>query len=230
MGEIEIEVVEKRFGLKFRNRELVETALTHSSAGLATSNERLEFLGDAVLQLVVSRYLYTKWPAFNEGELTKLRAKVVRKKTLAQVALRFDINKMLILGESLKKVGKAPNPSILADAYEALIGAIYIDLGMKAAKRFINLTLLKELSRITLDIDSKSELQEKVVKRFKCYPKYNLLKIEGPEHKKKFWVDVTVDGRRVGTGTGLSRKEAEKEAAQEALLNWRARELRQQRR
>lgn len=225
MGEIDIEVLENRFGFNFKNRELIETALTHSSAGLSISNERLEFLGDAVLQLVVSRHLYTKCPGFNEGELTKLRAKVVNKKTLAQVALRCDIDTLLILGESLRKAGRTPNLSILADAYEALIGAIYLDLGMKVVRKFIKLTLLKELSNIELDVDFKSELQEKVVRKFKCYPKYSLLKIEGPEHAKKFWVEVRVNGRRFGTGTGLSRKEAEKEAAQKALHNWRARKV-----
>ncbi len=227
MGETNIEVLEKRFGLSFKNRNLVKTALTHSSAELGISNERLEFLGDAVLQLVVSRHLYTKSPAFDEGELTKLRARVVNRRTLAQVALRCGINKLLILGESLRKVGGAPNPSILANGYEALIGAIYLDLGMRAAGKFIKLTLLKELDSIRLDRDSKSELQEKAVKRFKCYPKYNLLRIEGPEHAKKFWVEVSVGRRAFGTGEGLSRKDAEKEAARKALGNWGARKAQQ---
>lgn len=222
MGEPNIDLLETRFGFKFKNKNLIRTALTHSSAGLGISNERLEFLGDAVLQLVVSRYLYVRAPALDEGELTKLRARFVNKNTLAQVALRCHVNDLLILGDSLKKPGKTPNPSILADAYEALIGAIYLDLGMKVVGKFIRLTLLKELSNIKLDRDFKSELQEKVIKKFKSYPRYNLLRVEGPEHAKKFWVEVRVNGRRFGTGKGLSRKEAEKQAAKEALLNWRS--------
>lgn len=224
MGETNIEILEKRFGFYFKDRDLIEAAFTHSSAGLGISNERLEFLGDAVLQLVVSRYLYDMCPDFSEGELTKLRARVVNKKTLAQVAVRCDINKLLILGESLKRTEKIPNPSILADAYEALIGAIYLDLGIKMAGKFIRLTLLKELGNIKVDRDFKSELQEEVVKRFKTYPRYSLLRVEGPEHERKFWVEVRVNGKRFGTGKGLSRKEAEKEAAKKALVNWRVRD------
>lgn len=219
-----IKILEKRFGFEFKNRDLIKTALTHSSAGLGISNERLEFLGDAVLQLVVSRHLYTKFPIFDEGELTKLRAKVVNKNTLAQVALRCDIDGLLLLGGSLRKMDDEPNMSILADAYEAIIGAIYLDLGVKIVGKFIKLTLLKELGSIELGRDFKSELQERVIKKFKCYPKYNLLRAEGPEHAKKFWVEVRVKGKRFGIGEGLSRKEAEKEAARRSLHNWEVRE------
>jgi ribonuclease-3 len=230
VGRVDIEALEERFGLTFRDKELIEAALIHSSAELGVSNERLEFLGDAVLQLVVSRHLYTQFPSFDEGELTKLRARVVNKKTLAQVALRSHIDGLLVLGESLKKAEKAPNPSILADAYEAVIGAIYLDRGMSVVKKFIRLTLLKELGNIQVDRDFKSELQEEAIKRFKCYPEYNLLRIEGPEHAKKFWVEVKVGGRRFGSGKGLSRKEAEKAAAKRALRNWRRPVAKEQRR
>jgi ribonuclease-3 len=226
VGESSIAVLERRFGRSFKNRSLIEEALTHSSAASGVSNERLEFLGDAVLQLTVSRHLYKKFPTHSEGKLTKLRAKVVNKKTLAQVALRCGMDELLIVGDSLKKSEDSPNDSILADAYEALIGAVYLDLGMKSVSRFVRVTLLEELENIKLSRDFKSELQEKVVKAFKCYPSYKLIKAKGPEHAKRFWVEVRVKGRRFGVGQGLTIKEAEKEAAMRSLRNWGKREAR----
>jgi ribonuclease-3 len=226
VGESGIAVLEKKLGRSFKNRTLIEEALTHSSAASGMSNERLEFLGDAVLQLTVSRHLFRKFSAHSEGQLTKMRAKVVNKKTLAQVALRCGIDELLVVGDSLKKGDDSPNDSILADAYEALIGAIYLDLGMKSVSRFVKVTLLEELENIKLTRDFKSELQEKVVKAYKCYPSYKLVKAEGPEHAKKFWVEVRVKGRRFGVGQGLTIKEAEKEAAMRSLRNWGIRESR----
>lgn len=228
MGPQNIDVLEERFGIRFKNRELIKIALTHSSAGLGISNERLEFLGDSVLQLVVSRHLYRRAPSLDEGELTKLRARFVNKNTLAQVALRAHLDDLLTLGDSLKKPGEAPQLSILADAYEALIGAIYLDRGMKMAQRFVRFTLLREVSNIKFERDFKSELQEKVIKTFRCYPNYRLLKADGPQHAKRFRVEVKVNGRGFGIGEGRSRKEAEKEAAKKALLSWKSLKGRQQ--
>ncbi len=214
MRSSQLKNAEKRIGVHFSDPELLNIALLHSSAQSEESNERLEFLGDAVLSLIVTDYLYTRYPFKTEGELTKLRSKLVNTGILFEVAKLLKIDECLILGKAEKKMeGK----TILSDAYEALIGAIYLDSGLEGAQKFIHRTLLDRLDDLELGEDYKSELQEKVVRKFKEYPHYRLLSEKGPQHNKLFEVQVLIRGKRYGLGTGRSKKDAEQKAAKVAL-------------
>lgn len=199
-------------------QNLNKIALTHRSAlnenRKLTSNERLEFLGDAVLELVVSRSLYQILPQANEGELSSKRAQIVQTKSLAQAAKKLQLDQQLILSKGEAKSGGRTNESILADCFEAVIGAVYLEGGLEAAKKFIEQNLLNQTVEIS---DYKSRLQEKWQKLYHLAPRYKLLNTSGPDHKKTFSVGVFLKGRLVNRGSGLSKQKAEAQAAAAAL-------------
>lgn len=218
--------LEKKLNLEFKNKDFLIQAFVHRSYLNETPdfylshNERLEFLGDAVLELVVTEYLYRNYPQKSEGELTNWRAALVNAKILAAVAQDLDFNKFLLLsrGEE-KEMGKA-RQYILADVFEATIGSIYLDQGYKACQDFIKRYLIKELPEIIekeLYKDNKSRFQEEAQERVKITPTYKVLEEWGPDHAKHFIVGVFWEETLVATGEGSSKQEAEEEAAKKAL-------------
>ena len=219
MGELE-----KTVGYTFQDPKLLELALTHSSyahehyAGKRHDNERLEFLGDAVLELVSSDYLFHNYNEYPEGELTKLRASIVCEQSLAMCAEAISLGKYLRLGNGEDSTGGRLRASITSDAMEALIGAIYLDGGMQPAKAFIDRFILSDLEDKRLFYDSKSNLQELVQGKLKKEFEYRLLEESGPEHDKTFVVEIDMEGECLGRGQGRTKKAAEQQAAYEALL------------
>jgi ribonuclease-3 len=219
-------VLEKKLDLKFKNKDFLIQAFTHRSYlnenpdFYLSHNERLEFLGDAVLELVVTEYLYQKYPEKSEGELTNWRAALVNAKMLSNLAQELDFNDFLLLsrGEE-KEMGKA-RQYILANAFEAFIGAIYLDQGYKPCQEFIKKYLLKKLPEIIekgLFKDVKSRFQEEAQERVKITPSYKVLDEWGPDHAKHFIVGVFLGNELIAKGEGSSKQEAEEEAAQNAL-------------
>lgn len=215
-----------KLGYKFNNKQLLETALTHRSylnehkGKNLTSNERLEFLGDAVLELIVSLYLFCKYPHFAEGKLTSFRAKLVQTKTLSLVSQRLKIGLQLKLSRGEKESGGEKNPSILADTFEAIIGAIYQDSGFQKAYDFVEKNLLipsEKLFKTKLPQDYKSKFQEIVQAKGLPSPVYKLLSSYGPDHDKTFKTIVFVDKEKYALGVDKSKQEAEQKAAKKAL-------------
>ena len=213
-------------GITFKNKELLRRAFTHRSylnenrGAESSHNERLEFLGDAVLELMVTEYLFEKYPDSNEGDLTAYRASLVNAVTLSEAAQKINVNDFLLLsrGEA-KDTGKA-RQCILANTMEAIIGAIYLDHGYDSAKYFISKNLFHLIDKIVADkswIDAKSKFQEKAQEKESLTPQYKSLKEEGPDHDKKFTIGVYLDNELVAQGDGMSKQEAEQIAAQKAL-------------
>ena len=214
----------KTLGLKFRNAELLNLAFIHRSvsneSGPKVNNERLEFLGDSVLGTVAAKLLYEKFNEKPEGELAKIKSVVVSEDILSGVALEIQIDSLLVLGKGEEISGGRVKKAILADALEALIGALYLDSGFEAAFSFVSGFLNREISRVLEDRyyrDYKSLLQEFTQKFYRSYPVYRLVKRSGPEHERMFWVEVTVNDRSYGPGTGRNKKGAEQEAARMAM-------------
>jgi ribonuclease-3 len=213
---------------KFNNIKVLENSLTHSSysnedkAYNKINNERLEFLGDAVLSISVSRFIYDEFPDYPEGELTKLRARVVCEDTLSLVAENLNIGKYLLLGKGEEASGGRERKSILADALEAVIAAIYLDGGYKEAEKFVldNLTdYIRAAVKGKIVSDFKSYLQEYYQgKSQSCKIRYIVTKEEGPEHEKVFHVNAVVNKKVVGKGVGKNKKIAEQNAAKDALI------------
>jgi len=211
--------------IKFNYPHLFKTAMTHRSAinekkGSQESNERLEFLGDAVLEIIVSDYLYRKFPNLPEGKLTEKRAQIVQTKTLAAAAINLGLDSQLILSKGELKAGGNHNPSLLANAFEALTGAIYLDQGIVAAKKFIQTYLLSQINTLlkTINVqDFKSSLQEILQKKYKTPPKYKLISSFGPDHHKTFIVQVFLNQKKLGEGSGFSKQAAQQQAAKTAL-------------
>jgi len=217
---------QKRIGVQFRDAALVQRALTHRSylggeeAHGPDSNERLEFLGDAVLELVVIDYLFARFPAAREGDMTKMKSLLVSRGVLADCAERIDLGRFVLMSPSERDSGGGERRSILADAFEAVLGAIYLDQGLDAARRFVHRTLLRGVDRILRDSEKqnfKSLLQERIQARLRVHPRYRVVSEEGPDHEKNFTVNVVVRGRILGTGSGHNKKEAEQAAARTAL-------------
>lgn len=215
---------EKKIGYTFENKHLIQQALSHSSYANEKkhpngSNERLEFLGDSVLSIVVSDYLYKHLTSVAEGDLTKLRASLVCEKSLHIFAKQIDLGDYLLLGKGEENTGGRERPSILADAFEAVIAAIYLDGGMEAARkhilRFIPEDLEHEAKKAFSDF--KTVLQEVVQKNPEEKVEYVLIGEEGPDHNKRFVVEVMLNSQVIGKGKGRSKKEAEQLAAKEAL-------------
>ncbi len=220
--------LKKRLGFDWRNEGLLQRALTHSSYNYEKrqngleNNQRLEFLGDAVLELAVSDHLYRSYPDWDEGELTKTRATVVCENSLARIAQELDLGLCLNMGRGEERSGGRERPSILADAFEALLGAIYLDQGLdKACKLAIQYLspVLKDVLEGRLDWDYKTELQEIVQQHDGEHVQYVILKEEGPDHHKIFTAGVLYKGNMVGKGVGRSKKDAEQQAAKMALAS-----------
>jgi len=217
---------EKQMGIKFKNKDLLIQAFCHRSYlnenpdFYLAHNERLEFLGDAVLELVVTEYLYKKYPEKSEGELTNWRASLVNARILAEVAKDIGFNDFLLLsrGEN-KELGKA-RQYILANTFEALIGAMYLDQGIEPCRKFIEKNLIKSLPRIIeekLFKDAKSNFQEEAQERKGITPTYKVLEEWGPDHAKSFIIGVFLDKDLIAKGEGSSKQEAELAAAKNAL-------------
>lgn len=212
--------------IKFSNEKLLNQAFIHRSfinenprSGLE-HNERLEFLGDAVLELVVTEFLYTRYPHHNEGDLTSYRSALVNAVTLGEVASGLQFNDMLKLSKGEAKDVSRARSSILADAYEAFVGALYLDQGYESTKEFIARTLLfktEEIIRKGLYKDAKSFVQEKSQELFGVTPSYRVLREEGPDHDKIFNIGIYFNDERIAEGEGKSKQEAETNAARNAL-------------
>lgn len=217
--------LEKKIKIKFKNKELLHRALTHrsylneASHQQLENNERLEFLGDAVLELIVTEYLYINYQE-TEGTLTSWRASLVNTIMLAKIAEEISLDKYLYLSEGEKMSSDKTKSTILADALEALIGAIYLDQGFDKTKKFIKERVIKKLPnvlKLRLYEDPKSRLQEILQANHKMTPLYKVLKEEGPDHAKKFTLGVYLGEKKLAIGTGLSKQEASSQAAAEAL-------------
>jgi ribonuclease-3 len=208
----------------FKNKDLFDQALTHRSwlnehKGARESNERLEFLGDAILEYIVSKDIYDRFPNREEGYLTSLRANLVNTVSLANLAKRLGLGLLLFLSKGEEESGGRDNESLLADTLEAVIGAIFIDSGIRAAQDFIEKYLLNDIeARAQSPLkDAKSRLQEYVQSKGYSAPKYRVLSASGPDHNKKFSVEVAINGEAWGRGEGKSKNTAQQEAARQAL-------------
>lgn len=216
--------LEKKIGYTFQDKALLKTAMTHSSyanevrIGRVQYNERLEFLGDAVLEITVSDYLYRSHPDMSEGDMSRMRASIVCEPTLAFCSREFSLGDYLLLGKGEEQTGGRKRESIVSDAMEALIGAIYLDGGIANAKEFINRFILNDISNKKLFFDSKTILQEMVQSYSKELLSYRLVSEEGPDHDKQFGVDAVLGEQVIGHGIGHSKKNAEQAAAYDALL------------
>jgi len=230
LKEYTLSELEARIGYQFRDKQLLKQAVTHSSytneqrINRAANYERVEFLGDAVLELVSSEFLFYKYPDITEGELTKMRASMVCEPSLAFCARDIELGEFLLLGKGEKCTGGRQRESITSDAMEAMIGAIYLDGGMEAAKDFINRFILSDLETKQLFYDSKTNLQELIQGKWKKDFQYVLVEEAGPEHNKTFSVEVMMDAVMIGKGSGRTKKAAEQQAAYQALMMLRERE------
>ena len=224
-----IKELEEKIEYQFKDRDLLRRAMTHSSyvnekhLKKHDCNERLEFLGDAVLELVSSEYLFFENPTMPEGELTKRRASMVCEKALAFCAGELELGSFLLLGKGEDATGGRKRDSITSDALEALIGAIYLDGGFANAKEFILQYILNDLEGKRLFFDSKTILQEIVQGNLEGGVSYHLIKEEGPDHNKAFHVEVRIGDAGYGTGIGRTKKAAEQDAAYQAILRLRER-------
>ncbi len=222
----ELKNLAERLELTFHDFQLLDLAFTHSSYGneegaaAGSDNERLEYLGDSVLGLVVNEFLYHEYPGYSEGELARIKSAVVSEKTLAQVALNLGIGETMRMGRGERKSGGASRPSNLADLLEALIAVVYLDCGLDAARTFIIRQLepcIREARAPGQARDAKSLLQEWSQKKFHSTPRYEILNESGPDHAKEFLCRVLINDAEKGRGRGRSRKIAEQEAASIAL-------------
>lgn len=215
--------LEDKIGYRFRNFSLLRQAMIHSSyanerhMGRLRCNERLEFLGDAVLELVTSEFLYTTYPQMPEGDATKTRASIVCEQSLAFCAECISLGKYILLGRGEEVSGGRERPSITSDACEALIGAIYLDGGFTSAKEFILRFILNDLEHKKLFFDSKTILQERIQAHHEDMLRYELIREEGPDHQKLFVVQAMLGNRVIGEGSGRTKKAAEQAAAYYAL-------------
>ncbi len=216
----------KLIGYRFRRRELITQALKHRSylpqvnERRSHSNERLELLGDSVLGLVVTEYLYRKFPEKEEGDITAIKSLLVSRKILTRIARKLNLGNFLLMSESEEQAGGRLRPSIIADAYEAVIGAVYLDGGLDPARQFVKQSLLCDMEQILSEEQHrnfKSILLELSQSRNLGTPYYNVLSEEGPDHNKIFTVEVRIQNRTMGMGVGNSKKRAEQNAAQHAL-------------
>lgn len=220
-----IKALENALGVRFKNRDLLSTALTHRSylnehrTHHLPHNERLEFLGDAVLELVITEHLYATYPN-PEGELTSWRSAVVRGEMLAKIAGPLGVGEALFMSRGEEKSGGRSRQALLANAFEALLGALYLDQGYDAAKELIHrhvVVLLPKIIASKQDRDPKSGLQEEAQDKFGVTPRYEILTSSGPDHAKEFTVGVFIRDHQVGQGSGASKQQAEQAAAAAAL-------------
>ncbi len=217
--------LEERIRYKFRNSLLLAEALTHPSLGHETQryhfdNQRLEFLGDAVLQLIFTEHLFQKFPEYTEGQLTKLRSRLVSREGLKVHAINIGLGNYLMMGKGEETSGGRARSSALADAFEALIGAMYLDSDLASVRKFVLSEAMIDIENAkfdTLDVNPKGRLQELLQALSPLSPEYRVLSESGPEHQKLFVSEVRWSGIKLGVGEGQSKKEAEKSAAENAL-------------
>ena len=218
-----LQKLEENIGYTFKNKELLKNALTHTSYAYekhVESNEKLEFLGDSILEFISSKYLYNNFPKLSEGEMTKVRATIVCEDSLYKIAQKHNFSDFLFLGKSERASHSEVRKAIMADSVEALIAAIYFDSGLEEAERFIIENLREEALVASKNVgqkDYKTVLQEKLQARGEVHIKYEIIKEEGPDHDKKFTARVSCDGKMLATGEGKTKKAAEMEAAKSAL-------------
>lgn len=220
------EEIEKKIGLSFKDEKLLKKAMTHRSylnenrEEQLESNERLEFLGDAVLELIISSRLYKEFPEKTEGELTGIRSAIVRTESLANESRRLGLGENLLMSKGEEDSGGKDKDYLLANTYEAVLGAIYIDQGLEICKDFVQRTILKQLPNIIeneLFIDPKTKAQELIQARYKLTPTYSVIKEEGPDHDKLFTVVLKIGKKNFSDGFGYSKQKAEEEAARKAI-------------
>lgn len=214
-------ILKEKFDISFKNEALLMEAMTHSSYAnehkemKGIYNERIEFLGDAVLELTISDWLFRHFPHFQEGQLTKLRAQIVCEDSLSLLAKECSLNEYLLLGKGETLSGGREKPAILCDVFEAFIGALYLDKGVNEVQRFLNLVVIPKIKngRYELITDFKTELQEYLQQNGPVHIRYELVKEEGPSHDKIFTVQLIVDGKKYKTASGKTKKAAEQMAA-----------------
>ncbi len=215
--------LEQNIKYTFKDKKLLQNALTHTSYAYEhgiQSNEKLEFLGDSILEFVSSEYMYNKYTNLKEGEMTKVRATVVCEKSLYKIATMHNFSDYLYLGKSELMTGGKKRPAILADSVEAVIAAMFLDGGLEPAKKFIIENLKDEIEIATKHVgekDYKTVLQEELQKNGDVKIEYKIIKETGPDHDKTFEAEVSLNGKKLATGVGKSKKEAEMKAAQKAL-------------
>lgn len=216
-------IIEKKIRFKFQNGKLLEEAFTHKSYtiehNITTCNERMEFLGDSIISAVVAHWLFKRFPGVDEGKLSKMKSQIVSRNNLSTWADDLDLGAYLFLSQGEEATGGRNRESLLGNVYEALVGAIFLDQGFTPAQRFIIRHLAKK-KRI-IENDFKSKLQEIVQKKYKTPPAYCVVAETGPDHEKKFTLEVRIKQRVLGQGEGRSKKEAEQLAAKEALKTLR---------
>lgn len=213
-------MIEEKLEYRFRNTDLLETALTHSSFAnecSVESNERLEFLGDAILGCVAARILYEKYPDATEGELSKIRGAIVSKTNFARYAQELKIDKQILLGKGEESTGGRERESNLCGTFEAIIGAIYLDGGYRKSYQIISKLINGTLKSNDIYIDSKTKLQELTQKKHREIPRYSVVKEEGPAHDKTFYVEVHISKGLLSKGKGKNKKNAEQSAARKAI-------------
>lgn len=227
---IDFERVEQVTGIYIQNRNLFVQAFTHTSfaherksPGRVQDNERLEYLGDAVLELLVSEFLYYRFPKMSEGELTRTRARVVCEPSLASFASELEFGKFVRLGKGEELTGGRERPSLLADLFEAFIGALYLDQGLERVRQFLNKLVFPQINGTWLEqmTDAKSQLQELAQQEKRGALEYRIVDVQGPAHDRFFSAEVYLDDKRLGRGSGRSKKEAEQQAANTALKAWK---------
>ncbi len=222
---VKIKEIEKILGAKIKNKNIWLEAVTHKSwlflnpETKLSHNERLEFLGDSVIQTIVSWYLYRNFPEFSEGDLSLVRASLINRQRLGEIAEKIGLEKILLIGKVLDRKGKR---TVLGNSLEAIIGAIFLDLGFEKAKEFVEKNILIEAEKIIKEKsykDPKSFLQEIFQAKYGKLPIYKLVEITGPPHKRKFKVEVYLDDKKIGEGKGDSKQKAEFDAAFKILKN-----------
>ena len=212
--------LEKLLGYSFKNKEMVLEALTHKSCKKSYNNERLEFLGDAVLDLVVGEYLYNKFPKTAEGNLSKLRASLVNEKGFEKLARLLNLGVYIQISQAEENNKGREKASILANAFEAIMGCIYLESGLDEVKNIVLKLLDKEYPKIDLESifkDYKTTLQELTQARYGVIPKYEVIKAVGPDHNKEFTVELSIDEKVWGNGRGKSKKEAQQDVAKKVI-------------
>lgn len=222
----DIKMLEKKIGYRFKEISYLERAVTHSSYANENkkegvkNNERLEFLGDSVLGLVISEYLFSNYPNLAEGQLTKVRARIVCEASLGETARLLDVGNYLLFGKGEELTGGRERTSILSDAYEAIIAAMYLDGGIEPTREFVlkNMkSIIDDAAKGKKSIDYKTRLQEVIQIKKGNRIKYEIVKEEGPDHAKLFYTEVKLNDSVIGVGKGRSKKESEQEAAKEGL-------------
>jgi ribonuclease-3 len=222
---IDWQALQQVIGIKFKDESLLRQAFIHSShtnenpAVPVTDNERLEFLGDALLSFIVAEELYLEFPNFNEGKLTETRVSLIRQETLAEIAAELKLGDYLVLGKGEESTGGRQKQTNLADAFEALIGAIFLDQGLSVIRNFVLAKFADKLQEVRargIGRNYKALLQELTQAKYKQLPAYHIVETSGPDHDKSFIVEVSLGDRKMGTGSGKTKRTAEMKAARSA--------------